>query len=69
MRYRPGLIIVLTILISGCAADDVNLEPTIGSLGEKSEVQMTVVSQRNIDLNQAQWLCATSKSFSAYTTI
>ena len=52
MHYRPGLIVVLTILISGCASDDVNLEPTIGSLSGKN-AQIEPQAKFNISRQQA----------------
>ncbi len=58
MRYRLWLIILLTGLLSGCVSDDANLEPTIGSLSEKTaqidpQVQFKISRQQAIDSYRA----------------
>ncbi|MCZ6797397.1 MAG: tetratricopeptide repeat protein [Gammaproteobacteria bacterium] len=58
MCYRLRFIIVLTGLISGCASNDANLEPTIGSLSEKTaqidpQVQFKTSRQQAIDSYRA----------------
>ena len=58
MCYRLRFIIVLTGLISGCASNDANLEPTIGSLSEKTaqidpQVQFKISRQQAIDFYRA----------------
>jgi len=52
MNYRLTLIVALTALVSGCASDDVNLEPTIADLSTKI-AQIEPQAQFNISRQQA----------------
>ena len=58
MRYLLWLIILFTGLLSGCVSDDANLEPTIGSLSERTaqidpQVQFKISRQQAIDSYRA----------------
>ena len=58
MHNRPTLIVILTGLISGCASDDVNLEPTIADLNDKTaqigpQVHFNINRQQAIDSYRA----------------
>jgi len=52
MHYRLTLLSILATLVSGCASDDVNLEPTIASLSEKT-VKIEPQVEFNISRQQA----------------
>ena len=58
MHFRLILIVALTALVSGCASDDVNIEPTIASLSNKTaqiepQAEFKISRQQAIDSYRA----------------